>query len=58
MNIITDKHMPFKKLSTRESNQKPTPWITPAIMTKISRKNNLYKKFVKSRNRENQLQFD
>ena len=58
MNIIIDKHMPLKKLSTKECKQKLKPWITPAIIIKISRKNDLYKKFMKTRSREIQLQFN
>ena len=57
MNIIIDKHMPLKKLSTKECKQKFKQLITPAIITKICRKNDLYKKFMKSRSKEITLQF-
>ena len=50
--------MPLKKLSTKECKQKLEPWITTAIITKISRKNDSYKKFMKTRSREIQLQFN
>ena len=46
-----------KKLSTKECKQKLKPWITPFIITKISRENDFYKKFMKIRSREIQLQY-
>ena len=58
MNNLIDKHMPLRKLSAKERKQKTHPWITPAIIAKINRKNKLYKKFIKSKKREDQLQFN
>ena len=43
MNNLIDKHMPIRKLSAKERKQKTHPWITPAIIAKINRKNELYK---------------
>ena len=58
MTEIIDKHMPVRKLSAKERKQKTHPWITPAIIAKINMKNKLYKKFIKSKKREDQLQFN
>ena len=58
MNNLIDKHMPLRKLSAKERKQKTHPWITPAIIAKINRKNKSYKKFIKSKKREEKLQFN
>ena len=57
MSAIIDKHMPIRKLSAKENKQRLTPWITPTIISKINIKNKLYKKFIKSKNRETKHQF-
>ena len=49
--------MPIRKLSAKENKQRLTPWITQTIISKINVKNRLYKKFIKSKNRETKHQF-
>ena len=39
LNVIIDKHMPVRKLTVKECEQKIKPWITPAIIAKINTKN-------------------
>ena len=46
---VIDKHIPIKQLSKKELKFQSKPWITPAIRVSISVKNNLYKKFLKSK---------
>ena len=58
MNTIIDRHMPVRKLTTKECKQKIKPWITPKIIAKIKTKNKLYKKFMKSKSKDDQLQFN
>ena len=48
----------IRKLTAKEREQKIKPWITPTIIAKIKYKNKLYKKFIKSKNREIQTQFN
>ena len=57
MSAIIDKHMPIRKLSAKENKQRLKPWITPTIISKINVKNRLYKKFIKSKDRETHRQF-
>ena len=42
INAITDKHMPVRKLTTKECKQKIKPWITLKIIAN-KYKNKLYK---------------
>ena len=56
--FIIDKHIPVRKLTTKECKQKIKPWITPKIIAKIKTKNKLYKKFMKSKSKDDQLQFN
>ena len=44
-----DIHIPLKQLSKKESKLKTKPWITSAIRASIKIKNNLYKKFLKTK---------
>ena len=39
MNATIDKHMPLRKLTTKECKQKIEPWLTPKIIFKIDTKN-------------------
>ena len=43
MTTLIDKHMPVKELSAKEHKQKMQPWITPATVTKKTRKKNCTK---------------
>ena len=47
---IVDKHVPLKKLSRKEIKFLSKPWITKAIKKSICIKNNLYKKYIRTRN--------
>ena len=58
MTTLIDKHMPVKKLTAKEQKQKIQPSISPIIIAKINKKNKLYKKFMKSKNREDQFRFN
>ena len=58
MNVIIDKHMPVRKLTVKECKQKIKPWITSAIIAKINTKNRLYKKYIKSKSRDDKLLFN
>ena len=58
MNTIIDKHMPVRKLSIKERKQKLKPCITQKIIAKIKTKNKLYKKLIKTKDRDTQMQFD
>ena len=49
MSTIIDKHIPVKQLSKRERKFLSKPWITSALRKSIYVKNNLYKKFIKTR---------
>ena len=46
---IIDRHIPVKQLSRKELKLKSKPWITPALRKSLQDKNNLYKKFLKSK---------
>ena len=54
---IIDIHIPLKQLSKKESKLKTKPWITSAIRTSIKIKNNLYKKFLKTKSSYYQTKF-
>ena len=58
MTDIIDKHMPVRKLTAKERKQTLKPWITPAILAKITTKNKLYKKLTKTKSIETQSQFN
>ena len=46
---IIDKHIPLKQLSRKDVKHRSKPWITSGIKTSLKIKNNLYKKYIKSR---------
>ena len=50
-------YIPLKQLSKKESKLKIKPWITSAIRTSIKIKNNLYKKFFKTKSSYYQTKF-
>ena len=52
-----DIHIPLKQLSKKDSKLKTKPWITSAIRTSIKIKNNLYKKFLKTKSSYYQTKF-
>ena len=55
---IVDAHIPIKQLSKSELKIKSKPWITKAIKTSIQIKNNLYKKFLKTKSPYYQTKFN
>ena len=52
-----DIHIPLKQLSKKDSKLKTKPWITSAIRISIKIKNNLYKKFLKTKSSYYQTKF-
>ena len=46
---IVDTHVPVKQIPKKELKLRLRPWITPAIKKSIQIKNNLYKKFLKTK---------
>ena len=46
---IIDKHIPDKQLSKKECRFLSKPWITMGLRKSIYTKNNMYKKFLKSK---------
>ena len=53
---IMDKHFPIKRLTNKEHKRKYKPWITSGILTSISRKNKLYKKYSKTKDEHRKKQ--
>ena len=51
INKILDKYMPLKKISNREFKRTYKPWITDGILNSINRKDKLYNKYVKTKNK-------
>ena len=48
---LLDTHVPIKKLSQKELKFPTKPWITQGLQNYIKKKNNLYSKFVKCKNK-------
>ena len=48
---LLDTHAPFKKLNKKELKFLTKPWITQGLQNPIKKKNNIYSKFVKSKNK-------
>ena len=46
---IIDKHIPLKQLSRKDIKHRSKPWIPHGIRCSLKIKNNLYKKYIKSR---------
>ena len=51
INSLVDKYMPLKKITNREFKRMYKPWITDGILNSIKRKDKLYDRYVKSKNR-------
>ena len=51
-NSILDVHMPFRKKTRREFKQKYKPWISNHILSKISEKNKVLRKYISSKDPE------
>ena len=56
--ILSTNTCQLEKLSVKECKQTIKPWITPAIIAKINTKNKLYKKYIKSKSRDDKLLFN
>ena len=54
---IVDTHIPIKQMSKRQLKSHSKPWITPAIKISIQKKNDLYKKFLKTKSQYYHLKF-
>ena len=51
INKLLDKYMPLTKISKREFKRTYKPWITDGILNSINRKDKLYNKYVKTKNK-------
>ena len=51
IDCLLDTHAPFKKLNKKELNFLAKPWITQGLQNSIKKKNNIYSKFVKCKNK-------
>ena len=49
-NELLDTHMPLRKLTQKEFKQRYKPWISKNILTKITEKNKIFRKYLKSKN--------
>ena len=49
-NDLLDTHLPLRKLTSREFKQKFKPWISNEILSKIKVKNQVFRKYVRSKN--------
>ena len=49
--LIINKHAPYKTLSKKETKLKFKPWITKSISKSIKKKNELYRKFIKTKDK-------
>ena len=54
---IVDVHRPIKQMSKRQLKRHSKPWITPAIKISFQKKNDLYKKFIKTKSQYYHLKF-
>ena len=48
---LLDTHAPFKKLNKKERKFLTKTWITQGLQNSIKKKNNIYSKFVKGKNK-------
>ena len=48
---LLDTHAPSKKLNKKELKFLTKPWITQGLQNSIKKKNNIYSKFVKCKNK-------
>ena len=48
---LLDTHAPIKKLNKKELKFLAKPWITQGLQNSIKKKNNIYSKFVKCKNK-------
>ena len=49
LNVILDKHAPFKKLPIQEEKLSKKLWITTGILNSIKNKNRLYRKVIRAK---------
>ena len=49
-NELLDSHMPLRKLTQKEFKQKYKPWISNNILSKISEKNKIFRKYLNCKN--------
>ena len=56
INELIDKHMPLTKVSQKEFIKKYKPWLTNELLSKITNKNKLFKKFIKCKNEDRKTQ--
>ena len=51
INTLIDKYMPLRKMTPKEVKQQYKPWISKVIQNSIRKRENLYKKFVKAKDK-------
>ena len=57
LKIAIDKSFPFVKIRNKVVNNTKNPWMTNGIFKSISKKNKLYKKFLKKPTRKNETDY-
>ena len=50
VNSVVDRYMPLKKITNKEYKRKYKPWISTGILKSITRKNELFKRYVRCKN--------
>ena len=55
INKLLDKYAPLRKMTKKEFKQTRKPWITSGILKSIQRKNRLFNKYVKSKDKETKI---
>ena len=56
INELVDKHMPLIKVSQKEFKKIYKTWLTNELLSKITNKNKLFKKFIKCKNEDRKTQ--
>ena len=49
-NNLLQKHAPIKKLSNKDKKTMKKPWITKGILKSIEKKNQIYRKYIRTKN--------
>ena len=57
MKVLIDKHVPTVRLTKRQIQSKLKPWITPGIITSISKRDFLHRKFINAKNVDDKARY-
>ena len=52
LNTLIDNYMPLRKMTQKEIKQQHKPWITKEILKSISKREKLYKKYIKAKDKD------